>query len=89
MDDFADVAKARAAYKTFSAAIEAGRAIVQRAGVPDPPPVPQFDTVFRRLSPELRDELYMELRKFDKLEPTEAIRFWQPFIRRAFGHAKA
>lgn len=80
MDDFADVAQARAAYKTFSAAIEAGRAIVQRAGVPDRPPVSFPATVFRGLSPELRDELYTELSKVDKLVPAEAIRPCQSMI---------
>jgi hypothetical protein len=89
MDDFADVARARAAYKTFTDAIQAGREIVRRAGVPDPPPIPDFDIVFRRLTQPMRDELYAELRSANHLSPADAIRLWQPFIRRAFGQAKA
>src|SRR5215472_1868552 len=58
MDDFADVAKARASYKRFVEAMKAGREIMQRVGVPDPPPIPEFDVVFRRMSPAMRKELY-------------------------------
>jgi hypothetical protein len=89
MDEFADVASARAAYQTFADAIQAGRDIVRRTGVPDPPPIPDFDAVFRRLTPPVREELYAELRKGGSLGPAEAIRLWRPFIRRAFGQAKA
>ncbi len=85
MDDFADVARARAAYQAFSDALRAGRAILQKAGVPDPPPIPEFDAVYRRLTPGLRQELYAELRKKESFDPADAIRLWQPFIRRAFG----
>jgi hypothetical protein len=88
MDDFADLAKARATYKLFSDALHSGRNILHRAGVPDPPPIPEFDAVYRRLTPEMRQELYTELRKVEQTGPVEAIRIWQPFIRRAFGHAK-
>lgn len=85
MDDFTERAKARAAYKTFSDAVHAGRNILQRAGVVDPPPVPEFDQVFRRLTPEMRAELYAKLRAVETLAPADAIRLWQPFIRQAFG----
>ncbi|HKD06395.1 MAG TPA: hypothetical protein VKB79_10885 [Bryobacteraceae bacterium] len=85
MDDFADVAKARASYKSFVEAMKAGREIMQRVGVPNPPPVPEFDVVFRRMSPEMRKELYAELNGSEATKPAEAIRVWQPMIRRAFG----
>ena len=89
MDDFADVSKARASYKTFAEALQAGRVILQRAGVPDPPPIPEFDLVFRRLTPQMRLELYAELRNAGVIGPAESIRIWQPLIRRAFGQPKA
>jgi hypothetical protein len=89
MDDFAERAKALASYKTFSDAIQAGREILRRAGVVDPPPIPEFEKVFRNLTPEMRAELYAQLRNVETLAPAEAIRLWQPFIRRAFGQAKA
>jgi hypothetical protein len=85
MDDFADVARARASYKSFVEAMKAGREIMQRVGVPNPPPIPDFDVVFRRMSPELRKELYAELNKAETTTAAEAIRLWQPVIRRAFG----
>jgi hypothetical protein len=85
MDDFADVAKARASYKSFVEAMQAGREIMQRVGVPNPPPIPDFDIVFRRMSSEMRKELYAELNKIEATKPAEAIRVWQPVIRRAFG----
>jgi hypothetical protein len=89
MDDFADRAKARAAYQIFSDAMHAGRDILRRAGVPDPPPIPEFEKVFRRLTPEMRAELYAQLRSMETLAPADAIRLWQPLIRRAFGQPKA
>ena len=88
MDDFADRAKARASYNTFSDAMQAGRDILRRAGVADPPPIPDFDQVFRKLTPEMRADLYRQLREVETLAPAEAIRLWQPFIRRAFGQPK-
>lgn len=88
MDDFADVARARAAYKTFVEALTAGRSIIARAGVPDPPPIPDFDTIFRKMTPGIRRELYAELANKDALTPAEAIRIWQPLIRRAVGQPR-
>jgi len=85
MDEFADVAKARASYKTFVGAVKAGREIMQRVGVLNPPPIPEFDVVYRRMSPEMRKELYAELGRTEATKPAEAIRVWQPIIRRAFG----
>jgi hypothetical protein len=84
MEEFPDVARARASYKSFVEAMNAGREIMRRAGVPDPPPVPDFDVVFRRLNPELRQELYAALRESAATAPADAIRLWQPLIRRAF-----
>lgn len=88
MDDFADVAKARASYKTFTEALTAGREIMRRAGVADPPPIPDFDVVYRRLTPGVRQELYRTLGNAGAITAAEAIRIWQPLIRRAFGHPK-
>jgi hypothetical protein len=86
MDDFSDVANARASYKAFADALKAGREIIQRTGVSDPPPIPDFDSVFRRLTPEAKQELYGQLRNAEiPPKPADAIRLWQPFIRRAFG----
>lgn len=89
MDEFAARAKARATYKTFAEAMHAGRDILRRAGVADPPPIPEFENVFRKLTPEMREELFQHLRDVDTLAPADAIRLWQPFIRRAFGQPKA
>lgn len=88
MDDFADVAKARASYKVFSEAVHAGREIMRRAGVVDPPPVPDFDMVYRRLTPAGRRELYTALDGVQNMTPADAVRLWQPFLRRAFGQPK-
>ena len=88
MDDFAYVARARAAYKTFTEALSAGRAILQRAGVAEPPPIPDFDVVFRKLNSEMRRDLYEELGKAEVISPAESIRIWQPLIRRAFGQPR-
>ena len=84
MEEFADVARARASYKTFLEAMNAGREIMRRAGVTDPPPVPEFDAIFRRLTPELRQELYASLSRKPVTTAAEAIHLWQPLIRRAF-----
>lgn len=83
MEDFAEVARARASFQQFTTAIAAGREIIRRAGVSEPPPVPDFDTIFRRLDPQSRQELYALLRTTELNTPADAVRFWQPFIRRA------
>jgi hypothetical protein len=85
--EFADVAKARASYKVFRDAMNAGRDIMRRAGVADAPEVPDFDVIFRRMTPELKQELYAALNQAEISLPAEVIRFWQPFIRRAFTKA--
>ncbi|MDE3194991.1 MAG: hypothetical protein KGN84_01505 [Acidobacteriota bacterium] len=85
MEGFADVAKARATFKVFAEAVSAGREIMRRAGVADPPEIPSFDAVFRRLSPESKQELYAAIAEKEELGPADAIRIWTPFIRRAFG----
>ena len=84
MENFADVARARASYQSFVAALNAGREILRRAGVPDPPPVPEFDAVFRRLAPEARLELFATLNEAANNSPAEALKLWQPVMRRAF-----
>jgi hypothetical protein len=88
MEEFSDVAAARASYKAFVEAMKTGREIMRRAGVTDPPPIPEFDAVFRRLTPELRQELFEGLRKMPTVTPAEAVRVWQPLIRKAFGPVK-
>ncbi len=85
MADFADVARARASYKVFEGALRAGREIMKRAGVPDPPPIPEFDAVFRKLDAASKEALYVELRPVEAVEPKEAIRIWTPLVKRAFG----
>lgn len=88
MDEFADVANARAAYKIFEDAMHKGREIMMRAGVENAPPIPEFDTVYRRLTAPMRQELFAAVKNAEKLTPAEAIRIWQPLIRRAFGQPK-
>lgn len=86
MEEFDDVARARASYTRFVKALSAGREILQRAGVPDPPPIPDFDLVFKRLNAEMRRELFAALRAEEEPStPAASIRLWQPLIRRAFG----
>ena len=85
MDDFADVAKARTAYKIYADALNKGRDLLERAGIAQaPPPVPEFDTVFKRLSPEVKQELYSELRKIEEITPPDALRVWKTAITRTF-----
>jgi hypothetical protein len=84
MEGFGDVSLARAAFQQFTDAMTAGREIMRRAGVADPPPVPDFDAVFRRLDGAARQDLYAALRENEIATPADAVRFWQPFIRRAF-----
>ena len=85
MEEFADVSRARASYKLFVEAVTAGREIMRRVGVPDPPEIPPFDAVFKRLSADSKKDLYAALSEKESLTPAEAVRLWQPFIRRAFG----
>jgi hypothetical protein len=101
MEQFADVAKARETYAIFAAAMEKGRDILLRAGIAAaPPPVPEFDLVFRRLDPSLRQTLYEQLGKLESpaavtgdavtgaaITPADAIRIWQPLLKRAFPKA--
>jgi hypothetical protein len=88
MEQFADVAKARETYAIFAAAMEKGRDILLRAGIAAaPPPVPEFDLVFRRLDQSLRQTLYEQLGKLEPataITPADAIRIWQPLLKRAF-----
>jgi hypothetical protein len=88
VDEFADVAKARATYALFADAMSKGRDILVRAGIASaPPPVPDFDAVFRRLNANLRETLYADLRTVESLTTEEALRIWQPLLKRAFGAA--
>ena len=82
MEDFSDVAKARETYALFAAAMNQGRAILQRAGIASaPPPVPDFDAVFRRLNPALRQALYAELRGLDTPTTADALRVWRSVLK--------
>jgi hypothetical protein len=85
MEDFGDVAKARAAWNAYVGAMQAGREIMMRAGVASPPPIPEFDAVFRRLNAASRAELFDALRDKEAPTPAEAIRIWQPLLKQAFG----
>jgi len=89
MDEFTGRARARESYKAFAQAMQAGREILRRAGVVDPPEIPDFERVFRKLTPEMKAELYAQLSEAVAPGPAEAIRLWQPFLRKAFGQAKA
>ena len=86
MEQFADVAKAREIYSLFAAAMEKGRDILQRAGIAEASPaVPDFDAVFRRLTPALRQTLYDQIRELETPTTPDAIRIWQPLLRKAAG----
>jgi hypothetical protein len=86
MEDFADVARARETYLLFAAAMNQGREILVRAGIAEaPPPVPEFDAVFRRLNAGIRETLFTELRGIDKPTTVDALRVWQPLLKKAFG----
>jgi hypothetical protein len=91
-DEFSNVARARESWQAFTEAMTAGREILRRAGVPDPPPIPEFDMVFRRLNAQSKNELYAALREAlrDKeiLSPADAIKIWQPLIKKAFSDTR-
>ena len=82
MEDFSDVAKARETYALFAAAMNQGRDILQRAGIAAaPPPVPDFDAVFKRLNPALRQGLYAELRNLESPTTADALRIWRSVLK--------
>ena len=84
MEEFSNVSKARESYALFSAALKTGRDILLRAGIATaPPPIPEFDSVFRRLDASLRQELYSELNRIEALTTADAMRIWQPLLKRA------
>jgi hypothetical protein len=66
-----------------------GRDILVRAGIAAPPPIPEFDAVFRRLDSGLRQTLFQELRELKSFSTPDAIRIWQPLLKRAFGPRSA
>jgi hypothetical protein len=85
MEDFADVAKARETYQLFAEAMNRGRDILLRAGIAEaPPPVPDFDAVFRRLPAGVRRDLFEQLRALDTPTIPDALRVWQPVLKKAF-----
>lgn len=86
MEDFADVARARTSYQLFAEAMNKGRDILQRAGLAaSPPPVPEFDAVFRHLNAGAREELFSELRDLPTIDAINSLRIWKPLIQRSFG----
>ena len=86
MEEFADVSKARQTFELYAEAMRKGRDILLRAGIAEsPPPVPDFDAVFRRLDPALRQSLFTELRKLENFGTADAMRIWQPLLKRALG----
>ncbi len=90
MDEFTAVSRARETYALFAQALEQGRGILMRAGiVEEPPPVPEFDSVYRRLSPELKRDLFEMLAAIDAPTAVDALRIWQPLLKRAFGSPRA
>ena len=85
MEEFDNVARARESYALFANAMSMGRDILLRAGIAEAaPPVPEFDTVFRRLDSGLRQKLFADLREVEKISRVDALRIWQPLIKRAF-----
>jgi hypothetical protein len=63
-----------------------GRDILTRAGIAEaPPPVPDFDAVFKRLGTEAKQELYADLREVGELTTADALRVWKQAITRSFG----
>jgi hypothetical protein len=85
VDDFGDVSRARATYELYADAMRKGRDILLRAGIAEsPPPVPEFDAVFRRLDAGLRQALFTELHKVENPGTPDAMRIWQPLLKRAF-----
>jgi hypothetical protein len=89
MEEFADVSKARASWKVYHEAMTAGREILRRAGVAEPPPIPEFDAIFRLLTPELRQELYAALDANPSATPAETVQIWQPIIRGVASSARS
>ena len=86
MEDFKDVAKAKSSYKLYAAQLEKGRELYIKAGLADdPPPIPTFDTVFRKLDAEARRELYEELGFHAEVTAPDAMRIWQGIIKRHLG----
>jgi hypothetical protein len=83
MDEFTAVSKARATYKLFAEAMEKGRDILLRAGIVEaPPPVPEFDVIYRALTPELKRTLTAQLAELPETPtPVDALRIWQPLIK--------
>jgi hypothetical protein len=85
MEEFENVARAREAYAMFADAMNKGRDILSRAGIAEaPPPVPDFDAVFRRLDSEFRQKLFADLREVKTITVVDALRIWQPLIKKAF-----
>ena len=86
MEEFKDVAKAKSSYKLYAEQLERGRTLYIKAGLAaDPPPIPTFDTVFRKLSATARKELYEDLSMFEEITPADAMRVWTGIIKRHLG----
>lgn len=84
MDEFTAVSKARETYALFAEAMQKGRDILVRAGIAEaPPPVPDFDVVYRLLPANLKQELFARLEELGEPTTTLALKIWQPLLKRA------
>jgi hypothetical protein len=85
MDEFTAVSKARETWALFAEAMQKGREILLRAGIAEAPPaVPDFDTVYRRLSPAMKRDLFEQLEGLATATTVDALRIWQPLLKKAF-----
>ena len=85
MDEFTAVSRARETWALFAEALQKGREILLRAGIAEAPPaVPDFDTVYRRLSPAMKQELFDQLENLATATTVDALRIWQPLLKKAF-----
>ena len=87
MDEFTAVSRARETWALFAEAMQKGREILLRAGIAEAPPaVPDFDTVYRRLSPAMKRQLFDQLEGLATTAVTtvDALRIWQPLLKKAF-----
>jgi len=84
MDEFTAVSRARDSWNLFAEAMNKGRDILQRAGIAQsPPPVPEFEAVYRRLTPALKKTLFTELESLETISTADALRIWQPLLKQA------
>jgi hypothetical protein len=89
VDEFTAVSRARETYALFAEALQKGRDILLRAGIAeDPPPIPDFDAVYPRLSASLKRQLFAELETLSHPTIPDAMRVWNPLLKAAFGQTR-